>query len=410
MFANIFERSYRGNIPKYFIFQILYQFMLFLPVWVIFLQQERGLSLTMVTLVDVSFWLTTALTEIPTGVVADTLGRKLSVMISVLITTIAVFMFSMATSFAWLMVANSLWALAMTFESGAGLALLYDSLRELGEEERYPKIRANLSIAVIISVAVSTLLGGVVGSWHLQATFYISGILVLISGLFVLSLKEPPYEPDPETGERIKFQQALRVVGTALKASPNLRLTMFFRSFMMLGITLVSVTFIQPHAVNIGIPLSLIGVFLFLPRAVRLLGATMVEPAEKKFGLRRLLWMTTVMVSAGILVVGLIPSWVGIVLFALPGLLISIISPLTETMMMRYTPGTVRATVFSVDALIFQGILSVIEPGFGMVGQTWGLPPMFIVMGIGTLVALVIIMLRWRKVWEEDKADIIVNT
>ena len=49
--------------------------MLFFPIWVIFLQEARGFSLTQVTLIDLAFWLTVAFGEIPTAV-ADTWGRK----------------------------------------------------------------------------------------------------------------------------------------------------------------------------------------------------------------------------------------------------------------------------------------------------------------------------------------------
>jgi hypothetical protein len=73
-----FIPSYEGNIPKFFIYRILYNFMLFLPVWVIFMQDKFGLNLTEVTLNDSAFWITMALTEVPTGAVADTWGRKQS--------------------------------------------------------------------------------------------------------------------------------------------------------------------------------------------------------------------------------------------------------------------------------------------------------------------------------------------
>ena len=61
MLSKLFSHSYAGNVPKYFIYGALYNFMLFFPVWVIFLQETRGLTLPQVTFVDVAFWLTTAL-------------------------------------------------------------------------------------------------------------------------------------------------------------------------------------------------------------------------------------------------------------------------------------------------------------------------------------------------------------
>ena len=399
-----FERSYSGNIPKYFIYKAIYAFMLFLPIWVIFLQEERGLSLSQITFVDVAFWFTTALTEIPTGVVADTFGRKQSMVISILMTTVAVTLFGLAQNFVLLMVANSLWAIAMTFESGAGVALLYDSLKEVGRETEYTRVRARLSVVMLVSTGVSTILGGVVASWSMEATFVISALLTLVSLLFVATLKEPPYEPDPETGQRIKYRRALDITMGALKKSPNLRMVMLYRNLLPIGSVLVGVTFFQPHARNIGLPIQLIGVFLFIFRMVRLVGASSVDRVDQTIGVRRWLWLAPVIMFAGLVFLGMVQTWVGLLLFAVAGFSEAVTTPITETIVMRYAPGAVRATVLSLDTLIFRLLLSLVEPGLGVLAQNRGLPFIFILMGAGTLVVLFGLLARWRGVWEDAPA------
>src|SRR5215831_3106472 len=74
---------YAANIPKYYLYAVLVGFAIgfILAVWVLYLQQRRGLSLTEITIADIAFWITTTLSEVPTGVVADTLGRKTSIAI-----------------------------------------------------------------------------------------------------------------------------------------------------------------------------------------------------------------------------------------------------------------------------------------------------------------------------------------
>ncbi len=396
-----FEPSYRGNIPKFFIYKALYSFMLFFPIWVIFLQEKRGLSLSEVTFVDVAFWFTTALTEIPTGVVADTVGRKQSMIISVLMTTGAVTLFGLAQNFVLLMVANSLWAIALTFESGAGVALLYDSLKEEGREGDYTRVRAQLSMTLLISTGVSTILGGLVASWSMEATFVISALLTFVSLLFVLTLKEPPYEPDPETGQRIQYRKALAITMGALKKSPNLRMVMLYRNLLPIGSVLVVVTFFQPHARDIGLPIQLIGVFLFLFRMVRLVGAASVVRVEQNIGVWRWLWLAPLVMFSGLVFLGLVQTWVGLLLFAVAGFSEAITTPITETIVMKYAPGAVRATVLSVDMLIFRLLQSFIEPGLGVLAENRGLPFIFVLMGAGTLVLLFGLMARWRTVWED---------
>jgi MFS family permease len=401
MFSKLFSHSYEGNVPKYFIFGALYNFMLFFPIWVIFLQEQRGLSLPEVTFVDVAFWLTTALAELPTGLVADTVGRKQSLIISVLLTTVSVLLFGFVGSFPLLMLANSLWATALTFESGAGLALLYDSLREIGQEERYASVRARHQVVLMVSLAVSTILGGVLASWwNMQITFVISAGLTLFSLVFVLGLKEPPYDPDPDTGERVKFRQAIGITGQAIRTKPNLRMALLYRNILPIGVALVSITFLQPHARQIGVPIAMIGVLLFIFRLFRIVGASLSEKAYRQIGLWRLLWLAPAVVLIGFLALGLSGSWVGIILFSISGFITAVVGPHTENVVMRYAPGAVRATVLSVDMLIFRFFQTFVEPGLGVVAERQGLSFAFILIGAGTFVLTVLVMARWRKVWE----------
>ena len=74
-----------SNIPRYFFYTAFkgFGFGLIIAMWLIYLQQRRGLSLTEATFVDVAFWIAAVLGEVPTGIVADTFGRKTSLVVGV---------------------------------------------------------------------------------------------------------------------------------------------------------------------------------------------------------------------------------------------------------------------------------------------------------------------------------------
>ena len=61
--------GYRGNIWRLFAVQALLAFILWVPIWVVFLQR-KGLSLTQVGLLEGVAWTITAFLEVPTGAVA----------------------------------------------------------------------------------------------------------------------------------------------------------------------------------------------------------------------------------------------------------------------------------------------------------------------------------------------------
>src|SRR5437667_11169642 len=70
--------AYRGNIWRLFTVQALLMFILWVPIWVVFLQR-KGLSLTQVGLLEGVAWTITAFLEVPTGAIADRWGRKASI-------------------------------------------------------------------------------------------------------------------------------------------------------------------------------------------------------------------------------------------------------------------------------------------------------------------------------------------
>jgi MFS family permease len=392
-----FIPSYQGNIPKFFIYRILYNFMLFMPVWVIFMQDKFGLSLTEVTLNDSAFWITMALTEVPTGAVADTWGRKQSQVIGMVIATGSILMFALAPVYPLVLLANSCWALGITFMSGADLALFYDTLRELGREEEYPKYRGRLQASVLVSIAVSSVLGGLIGEFNLGATFIITAGLMVFATGFLLLLKEPPREKDAESGETLSYINTLKVTFGAIKRQPGLLYALLFSNILPLVGGTIQMTFMQPYAMSIGLPIAALGVIALGLRASQFVGALSTSRFIDRFGEWGWLRIAPVVVVAGVLSLGLFESVAGIVLFALTGFANSVTRPLMERIILRQTPGSVRATILSVDSLFYWLLLALVGPMIGMVADRFDLQVAFTSVGIFFGLLLVGVLSLWER-------------
>src|ERR1041385_3386650 len=87
------DNKFAANIPRYFVYTALkgFGFGLITAMWLIYLQQRRGLNLTQATFVDVAFWIAAVLGEVPTGIVADTYGRKTSLIMGVALMSLSIF-------------------------------------------------------------------------------------------------------------------------------------------------------------------------------------------------------------------------------------------------------------------------------------------------------------------------------
>ena len=135
------RRAFEANVRKSYAYGFLMDFSLTAPIWVLYLRDERGLSLTQITLLEVPLFLLIVLAEVPTGAVADRFGRRVS-----LHALRARSWRSPCSSTAsrratpCILISNLAWGLAFTFRSGADTALLYDSLKQAGREGDFQRI------------------------------------------------------------------------------------------------------------------------------------------------------------------------------------------------------------------------------------------------------------------------------
>ena len=181
------------NIPVYYLFYGASGFLIWLPIWIIYLQDQRGMSLTQVASMEAIFWITIVVAEVPTGAIADRWGRRVSLLLGGILFTIATVVFAFAESFAMLAINYLIMAIAMTLHSGAGHALLFDTLRQLGRTNEYEKHVGRSEAASFASMLAATMLGGAITALvGYQVTILIGAGSMALAGSIALFLREPP--------------------------------------------------------------------------------------------------------------------------------------------------------------------------------------------------------------------------
>src|SRR5687767_7967431 len=113
--------TYQANIPRFYLFTGLGNFLLWMPVWVIFFR-ERGLSLSQIGVLELVSILLLAVSEVPTGAVADTFGRKASMAMGATLHGLAVLGVLTSVLSPVFVVSYCLWAISFSFLSGASEA------------------------------------------------------------------------------------------------------------------------------------------------------------------------------------------------------------------------------------------------------------------------------------------------
>lgn len=181
------------NIPIYYLFQFATGFLIWIPIWIIFLQDERGLSLTQVGLMEAIFWIGMMVFEVPTGAIADRFGRRKSLALGGFTFTAGTIMFVLSGGFVGLALSYIVLAFSMTLYSGSGHALLYDSLRVLGRTGEYEKHMGRAEALMTAALLAAGLLGGPMsGLLGLETVFMIGAVTMGGAGFVALLLREPP--------------------------------------------------------------------------------------------------------------------------------------------------------------------------------------------------------------------------
>lgn len=127
-------------------------------------------------LIETVMILTLTTTEIPTGAVADLLGKRPTLILAFFLEALGTFMMAVTPNFQILLLSIVVMCIGGTFYSGTIDALIYDSLKENGEEDTYDKKISNISMISLIAPAVCGIIGGFLYKISPSLPYFANGI------------------------------------------------------------------------------------------------------------------------------------------------------------------------------------------------------------------------------------------
>jgi len=180
---------YIRNIQNYTLYRFFYGMLIIGPVLTPYFRW-KGLSYTEIMWLQSIAALSVVVFEVPTGIVADKVSRRLSLICAGLCIGTALVIYIQTSTFYAFAFAEALFGLGLTFGSGADSALLYESLQGLGREKEYARIEGRAASFVFGGQAV----GSVISSWLYVITpdlpFWVSVGSAFGAALFALRFVE----------------------------------------------------------------------------------------------------------------------------------------------------------------------------------------------------------------------------
>jgi len=386
------QRAYSRNVSLFYVYRFLHNLQLWVSIWVLYLQHERGLTLTQITLMDVPFWLLIVFAEIPTGAIADRWGRKLSLLLGAFSFALAIFLFGVATNFWWLLASYLLWGLSSTLQSGADTAFLYESLAAVGREGEFRKA---LSRAQAVTIAAS-LTGALIGAPLAAATslafpIVVSAGFALLAALVVLTFREPVRH---ESETRLSYRSIVREAGRHALRRPPLRSMIVLRAVLMGG-GMAAMIFTQPFLASHDVPVGEFGVLTTLVRLLSIAGALLAYRAVASFGEHTIFYALAAGIAGALFVLAAVPSVLAFGMFAVLSFCNASVAPLTADYINRHSPAHLRATLASVGQMAFSVVLIAAEPGMGAIADQASLRTAFLVAAVTVSLLALPALVAW---------------
>jgi MFS family permease len=227
-------------------------------------QQSRGLDLLQVSSITSIIIITIFLSEVPTGIIADKIGRKLSVVTSLALMALGEWVYLFASSYFTFVLIAILAGVGFAFLSGANEALIYDSLKGENKEKQMKKAWGIIGGANQMAFFVAPLVGGLLVSNLVLAEFkrviLLTAISVTCALLLSLSLKEPESEyHHPEEGPLHILKLGIKELWGSDILKRILLISTFTATFSGLLVGLY-----QPHFESNNVPALWMGIALAL--------------------------------------------------------------------------------------------------------------------------------------------------
>lgn len=386
------QRALQANIWKFYLFQFLLSFQLWWPIWVIYLTEERGLTLGQVTLIDVPFWLSIIALQIPAAAIADRWGRKPTLVAAACAFSVAVTLFGLAPSFGLILVSYLIWGIGFSLLFGTESAFLYDTLKALGREEDYARQYGRAWGLVTAAALAGTLLGAPLASaTSLSLPIVLSGGIAFLAVLAAATFTEPTRE---RARHHLTYGQVIGESFDIVRRRPAVRYSVLFYGLITVG-SIAPVFFFQVFLREHDIGVGEVGLWQTPARIAGILGAVGAYRIVAAMGERRTFYLMPAVLFGSYALLALWDSVYAQVAFPLMNMMVFLSQPAITDYLNRRVPSEQRATVLSLTNLIRALVLVPTAPLLGLLADRASLSAAYWAGGLIIVVLAVPLLALW---------------
>jgi MFS family permease len=359
---------------------------------------DAGLDIFEVFVVNAAFTVGLVLFEIPTGVVADSTGRRRSFLLSVLILIIGTVGYlsiaGLGGGLAGFVIVSLILGIGYSFYSGAAEAWLVDALHAVGHDGRLDRIFARGEIVTSGAIVLGSVGGGLLGTLDLSWPVVLRAVLLAgVFGVGLLVMHDVGFVPRAHRMSAMPTEMR-RVLRASIDFARNSR-----PARLLMSVSLIQGMFsiwgfyaAQPYLLELlrRDAVWVAGIITALMALATNAGNLAVEFFARFSGRRTTLLITAATVLAiAVAAAGLADSfWTVLLMLLLVNAAQGVGGPVQRAYLHTIAPSAERATVASAVSLVGGAGGIVGQLGLGWIARTHSLASGYLIAGLTLLVAV----------------------
>lgn len=379
---------WRDLVNRIYVYAFFKNFAFFSAVLVPFFTDWGHVSLLQMQLLQSWFSVWVFVLEVPTGAVADKIGRKHSLILGSIFIAIATLLYGSIPTFTNFLLAEFLFAIGYALNSGADQALLYDTLKSQGREATAKQTLGRMDALTMAGMLTAAILGSPIASlWGLNAPQLMTAGPMLIAALLAWLVPEPRLHSESESK---RYLEVVKSGLIAIRTNPVVR-TLAFDSVVVSVAAYFVVWYYQPYMQKLGIPILYFGLAHAALLGCEIAASANFATLEKILGKGKdYLRHSAILVSLTFVIAALFQHWVSLVLLiAIGGGLGYTRATYITALANKHIDSRSRATTLSSIAMLRRLALVPLNPLIGYVAGI-SMPLAFVILSLFPLSSLFI--------------------
>jgi MFS family permease len=373
-----------ANIKKLYFFSFLKMSLFPMAIITLYWKDQVGLSLSQILFLQAIYSVAMVIMEYPSGYISDRIGYRAALNLASLLGIIGWTLYTLASSFALVLVAEIILGFSFSFISGTDSALLYESIKDSGEKESYPRHEGRVSGVGQIGEACGAIFAGLLYATAPLLPFFIQIAVWILALQLCRTLKEPKRE---RTSPKNHLVEAYRLSHHTFIENGLLRQIIFLNVVLGLA-SFYPVWLVQPYMQDGGVPLAWFGPIWAGANLSVAIASILSHRCRRSLGDKKMVLLFLLLTVSGYLGLGLTGGLWGFLFYYLLTIMRGFRVPLFLNHIQQEIPSANRAAILSLQSLSFRLSFVCTAPLVGVLADSVGVQKTFLILSLFFALAL----------------------